>query len=110
MAHSVHTTEAEYRRMAATGTSVVHCPDSNFQLMSGYFDAAFTDQMNVNVSLGTDVGASGNKHHNSLKLLIFAPIRSTKHVRSNLHGGASIEMSCDQRQPNLQLCFVSPGI
>ena len=59
MAHSVHTTEAEYRRMAATGTSVVHCPDSNFQLMSGYFDAAFTDQMNVNVSLGTDVGASG---------------------------------------------------
>ena len=42
--------------MAATGTSVVHCPDSNYQLMSGLFDAKFTQEMGVNISLGTDIG------------------------------------------------------
>lgn len=59
MAHSIYTTEQEYTRMKRTGTSVVHCPDSNFQLMSGFFDAKFTDQMGINIGLGTDVGASG---------------------------------------------------
>merc|ERR1712110_1227448 len=38
-AHSIHTTDSEYIRMAETGTSVIHCPDSNIQLMSGFFNA-----------------------------------------------------------------------
>ena len=38
--------------MAETKTSVIHCPDSNFQLMSGFFDAKFTESFGVNIGLG----------------------------------------------------------
>jgi guanine deaminase len=57
-AHSIFTTDDEYRRMAATGTSVIHCPDSNIQLMSGLFNGPKVESHGVNIGLGTDVGAS----------------------------------------------------
>jgi cytosine/adenosine deaminase-related metal-dependent hydrolase len=44
--------------MAATGTSVIHCPDSNIQLMSGFFNGPVVESYGVNVGLGSDVGAS----------------------------------------------------
>merc|ERR1719461_2624635 len=59
LAHSIFTTDDEYKRMASTGTSVIHCPDSNIQLMSGIFNGQRVESFGVNIGLGTDVGASG---------------------------------------------------
>jgi len=59
LAHSIFTTDDEYKRMASTGTSVIHCPDSNIQLMSGLFNGQKVESFGVNIGLGTDVGASG---------------------------------------------------
>ena len=56
MAHNIHATDQELERMAATGTSVAHCPASNAALGSGVFPMARHIRAGVNCSLGTDVG------------------------------------------------------
>jgi guanine deaminase len=57
LAHNVHGTDAELHRLAATHTSVAHCPSSNAALGSGLFPMARHLKAGVRVALGTDVGA-----------------------------------------------------
>jgi guanine deaminase len=57
MAHDVHPTDAELGRMAASGTSVAHCPSSNVFLGSGIFPMRRHLDHGVRFGLGTDVGA-----------------------------------------------------
>jgi guanine deaminase len=57
MAHNVHPTDAELARMAASGTSVAHCPSSNGFLGSGIFPMRRHLDHGVRFGLGTDVGA-----------------------------------------------------
>jgi len=60
---AVHMTQldnAEIDRIAAAGVHVVHCPESNLKLASGYCPAARLDAAGVNVALGTDGAASNN--------------------------------------------------
>ncbi len=56
LAHSVHPTDSELYRMAATSTSASHCPCSNAALGSGIFPMSRHLKHNVHFSLGTDVG------------------------------------------------------
>ncbi|MTW20015.1 TRZ/ATZ family hydrolase [Allochromatium palmeri] len=60
---SVHMTQledAEIARLAETGASVVHCPESNLKLASGFCPVARLLEAGVNVALGTDGAASNN--------------------------------------------------
>lgn len=57
MAHSVHSTEDELGRLAASGTAVAHCPSSNAALASGIFPMRRHRRAGVRLALGTDVGA-----------------------------------------------------
>jgi 5-methylthioadenosine/S-adenosylhomocysteine deaminase len=60
---SVHMTQledAEIARLAETGASVVHCPESNLKLASGFCPVAKLLEAGVNVALGTDGAASNN--------------------------------------------------
>lgn len=57
MAHNVHPVEAELQRLAASGTSVAHCPTSNAALGSGLFSLRRHLIAGVRCALGTDVGA-----------------------------------------------------
>jgi 5-methylthioadenosine/S-adenosylhomocysteine deaminase len=60
---SVHMTQledAEIARLAETGASVVHCPESNLKLASGFCPVARLLDAGVNVALGTDGAASNN--------------------------------------------------
>lgn len=59
MAHSVHSSESEIDRLAATRTSVAHCPWSNAALASGVFPLRRHLHAGVHFALGTDVGAGG---------------------------------------------------
>jgi len=59
---AVHMTELndmEIRLVADAGASVVHCPESNLKLASGFCPVARLQQAGINVALGTD-GASSN--------------------------------------------------
>ena len=56
LAHNVHATGPELERLAATGTSIAHCPTSNAALGSGIFPMRRHIDAGVRVALGTDVG------------------------------------------------------
>lgn len=56
MAHDVHPRDAELEQLAATGTTVAHCPSSNAALGSGIFPMARHLHAKAPFALGTDVG------------------------------------------------------
>ena len=56
MAHNVQPTDSELERLAATGTSIAHCPCSNAALGSRIFPMRRHLDAGVHVALGTDVG------------------------------------------------------
>ncbi len=56
LAHDVHPTDSELERLAATATSIAHCPSSNAALGSGVFPLRRHVAAGVRVSLATDVG------------------------------------------------------
>jgi 5-methylthioadenosine/S-adenosylhomocysteine deaminase len=63
MLMAVHMTQlenGEIDRLAAAGSSVVHCPESNLKLASGFCPVAELLAAGVNVCLGTDGAASNN--------------------------------------------------
>jgi guanine deaminase len=57
--HGIHLTDDELATMHRTGSSIAHCPTSNFFLGSGYLDVfrAQDAKRPVRVGLGTDLGA-----------------------------------------------------
>ncbi|MEO8027147.1 MAG: guanine deaminase, partial [Bryobacteraceae bacterium] len=57
LAHNVHPSDSELDRLAASGTSVAHCPCSNGALGSGLFPFRRHLAAGVRVAMGTDVGA-----------------------------------------------------
>lgn len=58
--HMTQLEDAEIARLAETGSSVVHCPESNLKLASGFCPAAKLLEAGVNLALGTDGAASNN--------------------------------------------------
>jgi guanine deaminase len=57
LAHSIHTTGAEFARMAEAGCAVCHCPTSNLYLGSGLFPLQRHLERGIPVAMGTDIGA-----------------------------------------------------
>lgn len=60
LAHCVHSSEDEMKRMAAAGAAIAYCPSSNLLLGSGLFDLQRACACGTRVALGTDVGAGGS--------------------------------------------------
>ncbi len=60
-AHGVYVSEADIRRLAAHGASVIHCPASNLKLGNGIAPVIELEQAGVTVGLGTDGAASTNR-------------------------------------------------
>ncbi|MEW8249845.1 MAG: TRZ/ATZ family hydrolase [Candidatus Thiodiazotropha sp.] len=58
--HMTHLEESEIERFAASGGQVVHCPESNLKLASGFCPVTELIEAGVNVALGTDGAASNN--------------------------------------------------
>ncbi len=57
LGHGIYLTDPEIRRMAATKTSVVHCPTSNSFLGSGLFNLKRTADLGARICLASDIGA-----------------------------------------------------
>lgn len=58
--HMTQLTREDIVRVADSGASVVHCPQSNMKLASGFCPLAALQSAGVNVALGTDGAASNN--------------------------------------------------
>jgi len=59
-AHMTHLTDEEIAGYAEAGAHVVHCPESNLKLASGFCPLQKLLDAGVNVALGTDGAASNN--------------------------------------------------
>ena len=60
---AVHMTQLsadDIEKVAKSGAHVIHCPQSNLKLASGFCPVAALQQAGVNVALGTDGAASNN--------------------------------------------------
>jgi len=58
--HMTHLETEEIGRFANTGAHVVHCPESNLKLASGFCPLDKLLKANINIALGTDGAASNN--------------------------------------------------
>ena len=58
--HMTQLTDAEIHLCAERGVSVVHCPESNLKLASGFCPACALQRAGVTVAIGTDGAASNN--------------------------------------------------
>lgn len=87
--HMTSLTEMELERVAETGVHVVHCPESNLKLASGFCPVSTLQQQQSNVALGTDGAASNND------LDMFGELRTAALLAKGVSGDAS---SCNAEQ------------
>jgi guanine deaminase len=75
LAHAIYLSDDEYKRMAAAGTKIAHCPTSNFFLKSGFMPAAKVAAAGIEHGLGTDVGAGTS-------MSVFAEMRHADYAQA----------------------------
>lgn len=81
--HMTQLSDAEIEACARAGVSVVHCPESNLKLASGFCPVARLVAAGVNVALGTDGCASNND------LDMFGEMRTAALLAKAVAGDAS---------------------
>ncbi len=59
-AHMTHLDDADFATLADSGSHVIHCPESNLKLGSGFCPVQKLLAQHTNVALGTDGAASNN--------------------------------------------------
>lgn len=60
-AHGVHLSDKDLNILKENNVSIVHNPNSNLKLSSGFLDVSKLIDKGINVSLGTDSASSNNK-------------------------------------------------
>jgi 5-methylthioadenosine/S-adenosylhomocysteine deaminase len=81
--HMTDLTDAEIALCAERGVSVVHCPESNLKLASGFCPVAKLAAAGVNLGLGTDGAASNND------LDMFGEMRTAALLAKGVSGDAA---------------------
>ncbi len=82
--HMTQLNKDEIAQFAASGTSLVHCPESNLKLASGFCPVEELHQTGVNIALGTDGAASNND------LDMFSEMRTAALLAKGVAGDASV--------------------
>jgi 5-methylthioadenosine/S-adenosylhomocysteine deaminase len=78
--HMTQLTDQEIAQVAASGAHVVHCPESNLKLASGFCPVDKLIKAGVNVAIGTDGAASNND------LDMFSDMRSAALLAKGVSG------------------------
>ncbi len=81
--HMTQLTDAERQLVADSGATVVHCPESNLKLASGFCAVQKLLDAGINVALGTDGAASNND------LDMLGELRSAALLAKAVQGDAS---------------------
>ncbi len=82
--HMTQLDDREIRQFAATGASIVHCPESNLKLASGFCPVVKCLEASINVALGTDGAASNND------LDLLSEMRTAALIAKGSAGDASV--------------------
>ncbi|MDQ7017163.1 MAG: TRZ/ATZ family hydrolase [Gammaproteobacteria bacterium] len=82
--HMTQLSDEEIQQLADNGVQVIHCPESNLKLASGFAPIARLLAAGVNVALGTDGAASNND------LDLFAEMRTAALLAKGVAGDASV--------------------
>jgi len=75
LAHAVFCTDDEKDVIKEKGAYIAHCPSANFNLTSGIMDAKAYLDLEINIGLGTDVGAGNTT---SIKNVLVEAIKMSK--------------------------------
>lgn len=81
--HGTQLNDADIALLSDNGASVVHCPESNLKLASGFCPVAKLQAAGINVALGTDGAASNND------LDMFGEMRTAALLAKAVAGDAS---------------------
>ena len=81
--HMTHLLDEEIEQIAAAGAHVIHCPESNLKLASGFCPVQKLLDRGVNVALGTDGAASNND------LDMFGEMRTAALLAKGVAGNAT---------------------
>ena len=82
--HMTQLKDDELQRVADAGANVIHCPESNLKLASGFCPVTGLLEAGVNVALGTDGAASNND------LNLFSEMRTAALLAKGLARDASV--------------------
>ncbi len=82
--HMTQLLESELEMITKQGCHIVHCPESNMKLASGYCPVAQLLDAGVNVALGTDSAASNNN------LNMLAEMRTATLLAKNYSGDPTV--------------------
>jgi len=81
--HMTALTDGEIELCAQRGVSVVHCPESNLKLASGFCPVGKLEKAGVNIAIGTDGAASNND------LDMFGEMRTAAQLAKAVSGDAA---------------------
>ncbi len=81
--HMTQLTDSDIQLIAETGCHIIHCPESNLKLASGFCPIAKCIEAGINVALGTDGAASNND------LDMFGEMRTAALLAKGVSGDAS---------------------
>ena len=94
--HMTQVTDGEIAACAEAGVSVVHCPESNLKLASGFCPAEKLRKGGVNVAIGTDGCASNND------LDMFGEMRTAAQLaKAVAQDAAAFDAACTLRAATL---------
>ncbi len=87
--HMTQLTQDEITLCAEAGVSVVHCPESNLKLASGFCPVHDLNKAAINVAIGTDSAASNND------LDMFGELRTAALLIKGIAQNASVGQAAD---------------
>ena len=93
LAHCVWASDDEMERLAATHTSVSHCPSSNLKLGSGIARVTEMQACGVTVSLGADGAPCNNRLDMLTELRTAALLQKVRHGPQALPARAALRMA-----------------
>jgi cytosine/adenosine deaminase-related metal-dependent hydrolase len=93
LAHCVHATEDERRRLAANGTHVVHCPSSNLKLGSGIALIPEMLAQGISVALGADGAPCNNNLDAFIELRLAALLHKPRAGTTAMPAMTTLELA-----------------
>lgn len=87
LVHATQLTDSEIESIKTLGSSVIHCPQSNLKLASGFAPISKLRDKGVPIGIGTDSAASNNS------LDLFEEIRTSALINKYLSGDAAASTS-----------------
>jgi cytosine/adenosine deaminase-related metal-dependent hydrolase len=93
LAHCVHATDDERRRLAANGTHVAHCPSSNLKLGSGIAPIPEMLAQGIHVALGADGAPCNNNLDGFVELRLAALLHKPRAGTTAMPAATALELA-----------------